>query len=238
MENKTVKTSDGIEIALNHYKKGGEKVVIIAPGWCMTKDSDAFIQIAQSFAQDFDVISFDFRGHGESKGFYTFTAKEILDIDAITKYAKDFGYKSIYLAGFSLGAAVSLIYSVQNEDIEKIIAVSAPSDFDKIENAMWKKAAWGETFKKFELNRFLSIRPDIIPKKKIKPIDIVDKITVPTLFVAGEKDPTVYAWHTEKLYEKAVCKKAFKLFENGYHAEDLYLCYKEDFMATCLNWLN
>ena len=64
-------TKDKTEIAINHYKSGHDKVIIIAPGWCMTKDSDAFCQISQKFAQHYDVISFDFRGHGKSSGTYT-----------------------------------------------------------------------------------------------------------------------------------------------------------------------
>ena len=102
---------------------------------------------------------------------------------------------------------------------------------------MWKKAAWGETFQKFETRRFLSVRPCIFPQKKVKPIDIIDKITIPTLFIAGDKDPTVYAWHTQLLYEKALCKKDFKLFKDGYHSEDLYLHFKDEFTDICMNWL-
>ena len=52
----------------------------------------------------------------------------------------------------------------------------------------------------------------VVPGKKVKPIDIVSRITAPTLFIAGENDPTVYPWHTKTLYDKATCKKGFKLF--------------------------
>ena len=216
-------TKDKVNIAINHYNNGHEEVVIVAPGWCMTKDSNAFTKIAEFFAEYFDVISLDFRGHGESGGMFTFTAKEIMDIDAVVRYARKNNYKKIYLAGFSLGGAMVLIYASKSIFIDKVIAVSAPSDFDKIENEMWKKEAWGETFKKFELERFMSVRPSPVIRNKIKPIDIVDKIKVPTLFVSGEKDPTVHCWHTKALYEKAKCKKKYKEYKDGIHAEDLFL---------------
>ena len=51
-----LQTSDSINIAANYYNSGKSEVVIIAPGWCMTKDSKAFSEIAQTFAQNFDVI--------------------------------------------------------------------------------------------------------------------------------------------------------------------------------------
>lgn len=232
-----LKTSDKVNIAANYYKHRRDKVVIIAPGWCMTKDSKAFQQIAEFFAKDFDVISFDFRGHGKSEGLYTFTAREIMDMDTVIRFARKNRYDKIYLAGFSLGAALSLIYASKSRFIDKVIAVSAPSDFSKIENEMWKKEAWGETFKKFEFDRFASIRPYPLPLKKTKPIDIVEKINCPTLFIAGEKDPTVHAWHTEELYKKAKCIKQYKMFENGYHAEDLFLHFEKEFCELCINWL-
>ena len=237
MENHKLKTKDKIDIAINFYKKGYGEVVIIAPGWCMTKDSCAFSQISNMFANYFDVISFDFRGHGKSKGMYTFSSKEITDMDSVVRFARKNNYRKICLVGFSLGATISLIYASKSRFIDKVIAVSAPSDFSKIENQMWKKEAWGETFKKFELKRFLSIRHYPIPLKKIKAIDIVDKIKAPTLFISGEKDPTVHAWHTKELYNKAICKKEYKEYKNGYHAEDLFLHFKDDFEKLCVNWL-
>ncbi len=236
MINITLTTKDKIDIAINHYQNGRDEVVIVAPGWCMTKDSEAFVGISEMFAKHFDVISFDFRGHGKSGGMYTFTAIELIDMDAVVRFARK-NYKKIYLAGFSLGAAMSLIYASKSRFINKVIAVSAPSDFSKIENEMWKKEAWGETFKKFEIDRFASIRPYPMPLDKIKPIDIVNKIKVPTLFIAGEKDPTVHPWHTKELFEKAICPKKYREYPNGCHAEDLFLNFKNDFSNLCIDWL-
>jgi len=232
-----LKTKDKVDIAINCYNAGHDEVVVVAPGWCMTKDSDTFCRISDMFAKNFDVITFDFRGHGKSGGMYTFTSKELMDMDCVVRFARKNKYKKIYLAGFSLGAAIALIYASKSRFIDNVIAVSAPTDFDKIENQMWKKEAWGETFKKFELGRFASIRPYPIPLDKIKPIDIVDKIKAPILFIAGEKDPTVHAWHTKELYNKAICKKEYKEYKNGCHAEDLFLHFEDDFTKLCLDWL-
>ena len=238
MKSFKLKTKDKVDIAVNHYENGYEEVVIVAPGWFMTKDSKAFKRISEMFASFYDVLTFDFRGHGKSGGFFTFTAKELMDMDTVVRYSRKMKYKKIYLAGFSLGAAVAIIYAAKSISVDKVIAVSAPVSFNKIENQMWKKEAWFETiFRKFEPGRFISIRPYPIPLKKIKPIDIIKKIKVPTLFVAGEKDPTVHSWHTEKLYETATCPKKYKLFENGCHAEDLFLHFEDEFSKLCLDWL-
>lgn len=232
------KTSDNVDISINYYNNNFENVIIIAPGWCMTKDSKAFKKISDNFSKFFDVLCFDFRGHGKSRGFYTFTAKELNDLQVVVNFAKMKEYKKIFLIGFSLGASLVINFSAKNSDITKVIAVSPASDFSKIENQMWKKEAWAETFKKFELSRFLSVRPYPFPLKKEKTIDLIKEVKCPTLFIAGGKDPTVYAWHTEILYKEAICNKEYKLYPNGYHAEDLFLYYEDDFMNNCLNWLN
>ena len=237
MQEVFINTEDKIKIALNYNNLGRDEVVIVAPGWCMTKDSAAFRHICKMFALKYDVICLDFRGHGKSGGLYTFMAKEINDLSAVVNFAKERSYKKIYIAGFSLGAGVAVIYAAKNSDIDKVIAVSVPADFDKIENQMWKKEAWGETFKKFELDRFTSIRPYPILLEKIKPIEIIKGLKCPTLFMAGEKDPTVKAWHTEELYDAAICKKDLYIYKNGCHAEDLYVHFPRDFARRCFEWL-
>lgn len=233
-----LKTDDNIKIAINHYFNDKDSVVIICPGWFMSKDSKHFLKIAEDLAKDFDIIAMDFRGHGKSDGFYTFTAKEGLDLAAVVNYSKNScHYNNIYLLGFSLGGAMVLIGAANNEDIKKVIAVSAPTEFMKIENHMYSPDAWIPTlFQKFEPLRWLTIRPGFPFYKKEKPIDIVHKINAPTLFIAGEKDPTVFPWHTENLYKAAKCKKDYKLFKNARHAEDLYTDFPDEFIKVCIKW--
>ncbi len=230
-------TEDNIKIGINHYRNNFEEVLIICPGWFMTKDSRAFREMSIEFSKYMDVLAMDFRGHGKSSGFYTFMSKETRDLSTVVNFAKEH-YKNVYLLGFSLGGGLVLTYSALEGNIDKVIAISAPADFYKIENRMWRPEAWIPTlFKKFEPERWLSVRPEPLLRKKLKPVDIVDKITCPVLFIAGKKDPTVFEWHTRALFERAVCPKHYELFENGRHAEDLFMDEKDRFMNICLEWL-
>ena len=83
-----LKTSDGIKIAINLYSKARDSVVIICPGWFMTKDSAIFKKISEDLFKNLDVITMDFRGSGRSRGFYTFSSKEPLDLYCVISYAK------------------------------------------------------------------------------------------------------------------------------------------------------
>ncbi len=231
-----LKTSDGIKIAINHFKGSGEQALIIANGWTMSKDSRFIKEMAELFAKTFDVISFDFRGHGKSSGIYTFTSKESEDLKSIVNYAKK-NYKKIYLVAFSLGAAIAIIHSAHTESINRIITVSAPHSFTKIKNFMWIKDFLKNPFKKYELRRWITVRPSLIIRKKIRPIDVVDKIRVPMLFIAGGSDTITDPWDTKSLFDKATCEKKFELFKDCNHAEDLLYQEKEKFINTCTEWL-
>lgn len=236
MEEIKILTKDRIKIAINHYKNDFDSVVIIAPGWFMTKDSKSFKEMSEIFSENFDVIAMDFRGHGNSSGLYTFTRKESNDLSAVVDYASE-KYKKIFLIGFSLGGALVLDCASKNERIDKVITISAPTCFKKIENKVWKKEAWLPTFQKCEIKRWLSIRPSLLFGRTVNPIEIIKNIKCPTLFIAGEKDPTVCEWHTKKLYEDAICEKKYVLFKNCTHAEDLFLQDREKFIEICTQWL-
>lgn len=231
-----IKTSDGIKIALNHFKEDREQVIIIANGWTMSKDSKFTDEMANLFAKTFDVISFDFRGHGKSSGIYTFTSKESEDLKSVVNYANKF-YKKIYLLGFSLGAAISIIHSAQTGRIDRLIIVSAPYSFAKIKNFMWIKDFLKNPFKKYEFKICSKLRPSPIIQKKIRPIDVVSKINIPTLFIVGDSDTITPPEDTKNLFYKAKCEKKFELFENCHHGEDLIYQEKEKLIKTCIEWL-
>lgn len=105
MEELFLNTKDRVNIALNWYNTGHKSVIIICPGWFMTKDSKAFSLLAEKLSEKLDVIVMDFRGHGRSSGFYTFTSKELFDLEAAVDFAKVTTKKS-FLQDFHLVAAL------------------------------------------------------------------------------------------------------------------------------------
>lgn len=231
-------TCDNKKIAINHYKSSHNTVLIIAPGWFMGKDSKPFKSMAEDFSTYYDVISLDFRGHCHSSGTFTFTCKEPEDLRQVINYAKG-QYSKIYLIGFSLGGATATIHTEKEKNIDKLILVSTPVSFDKIENEMWKKEAFIPTIEKFELKTWCKIRPGKFWLKKTNPIDIIQNISpTPILILAGENDPTVHSWHAKALYEKAKEPKKIIIFKQANHAEDLYIKDPQKFVNTCVNWLN
>jgi len=75
---KTLTTADNHKVAYRHYTAGHKKAIIIAPGFFNSKDAVLLKRLKGHLIDTYDVIMFDFRGHGESSGLFTWTAKERL----------------------------------------------------------------------------------------------------------------------------------------------------------------
>jgi pimeloyl-ACP methyl ester carboxylesterase len=238
MEKCTLKTVDGETIAFNYHQGGFKQMVILAHGFYNNKDAYLFENIANKIAAHYDLISFDFRGHGESSGFFSWTADEPNDLAAVLAYAKEQGYAQIGIVGFSLGAAVAIIEASRNKIIDSVIAVSAPSDFWQINFHFWEP----EMLSDLKLNLGIKgkgkfIRPGSLLKKKIKPIDVVSDIApAPIYFIHGEKDWIIKPEHSKKLFTKARDPKKLLIVEQAGHAEKIFDLNPDEFIKECLMW--
>jgi len=240
MLNLTLQTKDKERIDVVHHESGFKKVVILAHGFFNAKDAYLFKEIAQALALHYDVIAFDFRGHGKSSGLFTWTSKECADLQVVVAYAKKSGYESIGLMGFSLGAAISLIETAQNPDIKTLIAVSAPYDFWKIEYHFWKRGMLDDLMLNMGYKaRGKGVRPGHPWEAKIAPIDIVDRISPrAVLFIHGAEDWLINPRHSQELFSKAKEPKKIVILEKLGHAETMFDQEQEQFMKPCLDWFN
>ena len=235
---KIVRTTDRKNIALDHYASGHKQIVVLAPGFYNNKDAYLFKSMAQVFAGYYDVISFDFRGHGKSSGLFSWTSDEPNDLAAVLAYAKEQGYSKIGVIGFSLSAAVTIIEASRNKIIDSIIVVSPPSEFWKINFNFWEP----EMLNDLKLNLGMKgkgkfIRPGNPFSKKIKPIDVVEAISpTPICFIHGAKDWIIKSSHSQKLFAAAKEPKKIKIIAGVGHAEKIFDDKYDEFMGECLGW--
>ena len=232
-----VTTEDGKRISFSHLKGGFTKVVVIAHGFYNNKDTVLFRQIAESFSREYDVIVFDFRGHGKSSHVFTWTSHEQKDLRAIVAYAKENKYSRSGVIGFSLGAAIALIEAASQQNIDSVIAVSAPQDLKRIDYYFWEHDMWEDLKLNFGIKgRGKGVRPGNMASKKIRPIDIVDTLApTPVLFLHGEKDWLIKPEHSQRLFDKAKEPKSLAIMKDGGHAERMFDAFPEKFMKICLD---
>ncbi len=95
----------------------------------LPNDQRAWSDFAQELADEgYAVLTFDFRGFGESEGDRDF-AKLDEDLSAAVRFLRDRGKSQIFLIGASMGGTTSLVVAAR-EDLAGVVVVSAPARFD------------------------------------------------------------------------------------------------------------
>lgn len=230
-------TSDQHKIYYDHYKNNHKEVVIIAHGFYNSKQSALLKELAQSLTDEYDVIAFDFRGHGKSEGAFCWTSKEYLDLSAVLEYAHS-KYNKIGVIGFSLGAATSIITATKTDLIDSLVCISAPTDFDKIDYHWWELDVENDLVYGFigKGGKGKGVKPGPFWEEKEKPIDLVKKIKVPILYIHGDSDWVIKPWHSKELYKNTSSEKELMIIEKGPHAEYLIRKNKDKVIQSIRQW--
>ena len=124
-------TVDNIPLSGWLIDSPGDKAIIMLHGKDQTRDRDeAFLEKASIFVQNnYDVLMFDFRGHGLSGGErYAFGAWETRDVAGALKFLQDRGYDTIGTYGVSMGAAISLLTAPDYPEIKALMVDSPYAD--------------------------------------------------------------------------------------------------------------
>lgn len=232
-----LKTIDNAEIHFDHWLNNHSQVVIIAHGFFNSRRGRLIQRLGHELLEHYDVILMDFRGHGESSGIFTWTAKECIDLETVLAFAKP-RYKKIGVVGFSLGAAISLITAARTQMIDSLVSVSAPTQLSKIEYHFWRLNPENDiVYNLLREGRIgKGVRPGPFWLKKEKPIEIVGQIKIPIAYLHGTKDWIIRSWHSEELHGKTISYKKIKIIPNGPHAEYLIRKKKEETISFIREW--
>ena len=234
----TLLAKDNCIIDYHHYQSKHDKVIIIAHGFYNSKDAVLLENLAKDLLDEYDVFMFDFRGHGKSGGLFSWISNEGKDLNAALDYLQG-KYKKTGLLAFSMGGSVSINVLAKRNSVDSLICISAPSDFSKIDYHFWNLDLKEDLFYTLftsEGRKGRGVRPGPFWRKKEKPIDNVAKLSVPILYIHGEKDWVIRPWHSKKLHAKTTSKKKLVMIKNGPHAEYLIKNSKKEFMDEIRGW--
>ena len=151
-------------------------------------------------ANGFNVVTFDWRGFGESSEFemdtdYLCYTEMLTDYDAVIKAVckeKVVDKKQIYTMGWSTGAYLTMIASHNNKAVKGCILSGTPSSFEDAIPHLVKVHPKGKT----EANLLV---PDDFPRRKM-PSLIAPKFRKDILLVVGSEDNRTPLWMSEKIY--------------------------------------
>jgi pimeloyl-ACP methyl ester carboxylesterase len=172
------------------------------------------------------VLGFDFRGHGGSTGHSTVGHREVLDLDAAVREARELGYRDVVTCGWSMGGSVVLRHAALHGGVDAVVSVSALSRWFYRDTAPMRRVHWAIETRAGRLVARRAFRtrisaagwdPDALPES---PVEVVGRISpVPVLFVHGDRDHYFPVEHPQALYDAAKDPKELWLVEGFGHAE-------------------
>jgi uncharacterized protein len=232
------KTSDKLKLCgiLLTSKQSLEKCIILCHGIGYHKDEDE--NIFKNFAEKlfklgFSVFRFDFRGQGESEGksIDMTVMGEAEDLNSAVKFLREKGFKEFGILSQSFaGGAVSFFASSHKNIIKVLIIWNSVIDYEEMINPSlpWTTKYWGKpAFERVEKFGFTEIgskkfkvgKELMSEIKTLKPWEELLKLSIPALFVHGDKDNYVPVKDSIK-YSQMMKNSQLKIIhgaDHGFH---------------------
>lgn len=193
---------EGIEIEeVNNYP-----TIIFLHGW--PADKGNILPIFASYAKDYNLFFFDFRGLGESeKVFSTVGIREKEDLSSALDFLKDkYNIKEVGVWGFSMGGAVALMVSSKDDRIKAVVSDSAYASLPDMGYNLYRVPFFRYPLRKITL--FYAYIFWGLNATEVVPERVANQIKVPVFLIHSKDDKTIDISHGERL------KKAFGDKEN------------------------
>ena len=190
-EDVEIKSEDGTVLRGWWIDRGARRTIIILHGYTSSRWGFYIIPMITFLAKNnYNILTFDFRAHGESGGKYTTVGdKELGDflsfLHWLTEKKKD---GKIGVLGYSMGAIVTLRALAMEDGIDAGIADSPPINIDMVGKRGLKY------FAKLPEWIYVPVKPLvklITGAKELNMEEYAEKIKKPLLLIAGENDPLV-----------------------------------------------
>lgn len=170
----------------------------------------------------FNGIIFDHRRHGESGGNHsTYGYYEKTDLESVISFLKEqYGYDITFgVHGESMGAVTTLLYAGElANEAAFYVSDCAFSNFARLlTQIIEQKSSFGSGFVLSALNQVLKMRTHF-SLKQVSPIDVIQNVEQPILFIHSKPDVFIPYTHSVDLYNKKRGPKMRWYPEHGGHA--------------------
>jgi len=194
---------------------------VVAHGFTGDADRPHVRRVAETFAQYGAVVTFSFRGHGASGGRSTVGDREVLDLAAAVRWARELGHTRVATVGFSMGGSVVLrhaaLYGTSGRQkhegrtdavSDAVVSVSAPARWYYRGTAPMRRVHWLVTRPEGRLVGRYGLRTRIHHRDwnpvPLSPVEAVPRIApTPLLIVHGDRDGYFPLDHPRMLAEAA-----------------------------------
>lgn len=219
-----LRTKDGLTLKAWFVPANSDQAVIIAHGLGANK-SNFMVTVDLWHQLGFNVLIFDFRGHGMSDGHtVTFGYRERLDVLAGLQYLMEKeGFTSDRIIGYgvSFGGAAMIHAAGERNHFRKIIIDSSFASLDDMADTIINSEPVIPVFfrKLFKELGLFFVRLDMgFDIREHSPEKVVGRITgTPMLFIHGKGDPLINWKQTERLFSRAENPKTVVFLETDGH---------------------
>jgi pimeloyl-ACP methyl ester carboxylesterase len=237
-----IHSADGIGIRGVLYDNNKDRVIVYCHRLLGRKNGKEVDLLLQTFSDNYDLLTFDFRGHRSSYGTSTSGGDEILDLRAMISFAKGKGYKEIFVLGAGMGGTVAARAASIFGNIDGLIIFS-PSGFSRDISPFAIKVVSDITLDSV----FGKIPVRAIAKTRLGPrysagfpLDIRPPTTgTPILIIHSENDRFVKLDRMKTIFKGTLEPKEVVIIPGEKHADDLIdrntLQIVRDFLADFSN---
>jgi len=192
------------------------RLVIVAHGFMDSMSRRPMVTFVEALSRRFDVLTFDFSGHGMSRGSCDLDFEHVKgDLEEVIAYAHRQGHQHIGVVGYSMGAAAAILAAADDTPIEAVAAVCCPAGprHGTPSQAVLPTALIGPWI------RLMGTR--VAPRLHLAnwPIEHVAEVSpIPLLIVHHEYDYLVSRDDSEALFAVARPPKEYVSIPGAFHA--------------------
>jgi len=224
------KTAGRYGLVLSHgFPEGPQNAAVVGK---------TFPELADRLARDaaWTVLTFSFRGTGESKGDFSL-AGWLSDLRAAVDHLlQEEGVEAVWLCGFSVGGALSICAAGEDERVRGVATFAAPADFSEWASDPRRFLAHARMVGVIRSPRFPA-DPDawVRELREIKPISLIGKIPPRSLLIVhGANDDAVPMLDARALADAAEGAVELRILAAASHQ----LRHDPRAIAILLGWLD
>ncbi|MFF7185186.1 alpha/beta hydrolase [Streptomyces sp. NPDC008222] len=185
--------------------------IVVAHGFTGDLERPHVRRVADVLARHGAVVTFSFRGHGASGGRSTVGDREVHDLAAAVRWARELGHSRVATVGFSMGGSVVLRHAALHQgdaDTDAVAAVSAPARWYYRGTAPMRRLHWlvtrpeGRLVSRYGLRTRIHHRDwDPVPVSPVQSVPLI--APTPLLIVHGDRDGYFPVDHPRMLADAA-----------------------------------
>ncbi|GAB2963860.1 hypothetical protein GCM10027075_74260 [Streptomyces heilongjiangensis] len=203
----------------------GRPAIVVAHGFTGGVDRPHVRRVVAALGRYGSVVTFSFRGHGRSGGRSTVGDREVLDLAAAVRWARDLGHERVATVGFSMGGSVVLRHAaLPDAGTDAVVSVSAPARWYYRGTAPMRRLHWlvtrpaGRLVGRYGFGTRIHHREwDPVPSSPVESVPLI--APTPLLIVHGDRDGYFPVDHPRMLAQAAGGHAELWLEEGMGHAE-------------------